>query len=338
MSQHHNSGHSNDSTSGNFVALVLILSLIAVVAVIYLSNLSPSQDSQEPVSTLISRRFTLTFTPTPVTPTATATFTPSATPTRTPTNVPSPTPTSPATATPSGALRVSSGERVFQGVCAACHGFNARGISGLGPSFVGNEFVNGRSNQDLLAFVSVGREVRDPANKSGVAMPARGGNPSLTDNDLLDVIYYIRSLNPDVQVVEDGQSSVEVVVAAPTEILETLVPREFTPLSLAGITSANADTSASTDVDPFFEEAKSNYLFSCSTCHGTDGSGGPMAAPLSESALLLNQNGIALLALIADPDPLLGFAHPYRGGYPELTDDQILAIIGYMYSLTGTQQ
>lgn len=339
MSHHNSSNQSSESTGGNFVALVLILTLVAIVAAIYVSNLPPSEGPDQPVSTLISRRFTLTFTPTPVTPTATATSTPTTTPTRTPTAVPSATPTSAASPTPSMAQRVSSGERTFQTVCSACHGFTAMGISGLGPSFIGNEFVNTRSNEELLAFVSVGREVRDPANKSGVAMPARGGNPTLTDNDILNVIAYIRSLNPDVQVVESGQGAAtpaEVVSAGPTEVKATLVPAQFTPLSLSGITSRN-DTAAVDQADKFFAAAESNYLFACSTCHGADGTGGPLAAPLSQSQLLLNQNGVALFNLIADPDPALGFPHPYRGGYPELTDEQILAIVGYLYQLNPGQ-
>jgi disulfide bond formation protein DsbB len=32
-------------------------------------------------------------------------------------------------------------------------------------------------------------------NTTGVAMPARGGTPPLTDSELVDVLAYLRSIN-----------------------------------------------------------------------------------------------------------------------------------------------
>lgn len=90
----------------------------------------------------------------------------------------------------------SEGERIFSSVCSACHGSNAEGVTGLGPALSNNAFVQANSDEDLVAFLIVGRAADDPANQSGIAMPARGGNPSLTDSDLLDVTAYLRTLQP----------------------------------------------------------------------------------------------------------------------------------------------
>jgi disulfide bond formation protein DsbB len=60
---------------------------------------------------------------------------------------------------------------------------------------VGSAFVNSRSDDQLLAFLQTGRPVTDPLNTTGVLMPPRGGQASLTDRDLLNVIAYLRSLN-----------------------------------------------------------------------------------------------------------------------------------------------
>ena len=79
--------------------------------------------------------------------------------------------------------------------CFACHGFDAKGIPGLGKTLVGSTFVNSESDEQLVAFLNKGRDVTDPLNTTGVLMPAKGGNPSLTDEDLMHVIAYIRSLN-----------------------------------------------------------------------------------------------------------------------------------------------
>ena len=57
-----------------------------------------------------------------------------------------------------------------------------------------SDFVKGLSDQELLAFIKKGRPTSDPANTTGVDMPPKGGNPSLTDQQILDIIAYIRSL------------------------------------------------------------------------------------------------------------------------------------------------
>ena len=90
---------------------------------------------------------------------------------------------------------VKAGRTIFLTVCAACHGAKATGIKGLGKPLIGSVFFNNRTNAELLKFVQTGRPITDPLNTSGVMMPPRGGRPSLTDNDLQNVIAYIRSLN-----------------------------------------------------------------------------------------------------------------------------------------------
>lgn len=103
-------------------------------------------------------------------------------------------PVIPATAAPDSAL-IAEGSRVFRTVCAGCHGPRATGIKGLGKPLVGSVFFNSLSDDDLLKFLQIGRPVNDPLNTTGVAMPARGGRPSLTNDDLRNVIVYLRSLN-----------------------------------------------------------------------------------------------------------------------------------------------
>jgi len=155
----------------------------------------------------------------------------------------------------SDAVRVINGERIVGTTCAACHGFNYDGISGLGPGFIDNEFVNGQSNQDLQAFIIAGRGI-GPDNKSGVMMPARGGNPSLSDADILDVVYFIRSLNPDVEVIPDGEAPTVTSEndfpalndADAADDSEPSEPVEFTPVDLNSLGGGGGDD-ADSDTD-----------------------------------------------------------------------------------------
>jgi disulfide bond formation protein DsbB len=88
----------------------------------------------------------------------------------------------------------AAGEATYQGTCSACHAPDAGGIDGLGPALANSEFVQSMSSEELVAFIAVGRDAGDPENKTGVGMPPRGGNPTLTDEDLLDVVAWLHTL------------------------------------------------------------------------------------------------------------------------------------------------
>jgi mono/diheme cytochrome c family protein len=78
--------------------------------------------------------------------------------------------------------------------CAGCHGMDAKGIAGLGKDMTTSDFIASQSDEQLLAFLKVGRPASDPLNTVGVDMPPKGGNPALSDAQLLDIIAYMRSL------------------------------------------------------------------------------------------------------------------------------------------------
>lgn len=90
--------------------------------------------------------------------------------------------------------QVAAGQKVFVGTCATCHGKDANGLPKLGKNLHNNEFVQGKSDQELIDFLKVGRPAADPLNTTHVAMPPRGGNPALTDTDLANVVAFVRSL------------------------------------------------------------------------------------------------------------------------------------------------
>lgn len=90
---------------------------------------------------------------------------------------------------------VAKGKTLFDSVCIACHGPGGEGITGLGKPFTTSEFLLTVSDQELLDFIKVGRPSTDPANTTGVDMPPKGGNPALTDEQLMDIIAYVRTLH-----------------------------------------------------------------------------------------------------------------------------------------------
>jgi disulfide bond formation protein DsbB len=88
------------------------------------------------------------------------------------------------------------GKELFLGTCASCHGPDAKGLPGLGKDLTTSAFVRQQTDVQLLEFIKKGRPATDPANTTGVDMPPKGGNPALTDQDLVDIIAFIRTFNP----------------------------------------------------------------------------------------------------------------------------------------------
>jgi disulfide bond formation protein DsbB len=98
------------------------------------------------------------------------------------------------TTAPTGGGVAASGEHLFEGTCQACHAEGGIGVEGLGKPLAGSDFVQGQSDAALIAFLKVGRSSANPDNTTGIDMPPKGGNPSLDDQDLADVVAYLRSL------------------------------------------------------------------------------------------------------------------------------------------------
>ncbi len=78
--------------------------------------------------------------------------------------------------------------------CAGCHGPDGKGIEGLGKDMTSSEFIASQTDEQLLAFIKTGRPATDSLNTTGVDMPGKGGNPALSDAQIMDIIAYIRSL------------------------------------------------------------------------------------------------------------------------------------------------
>jgi len=89
---------------------------------------------------------------------------------------------------------VEAGKSKFEMSCIGCHGVNGEGIRGLGSDLTSSPFSAGLSDAELATFIKVGRAPDDPANITGIDMPSKGGNLSLSDADLYDIVAYMRTI------------------------------------------------------------------------------------------------------------------------------------------------
>ena len=88
----------------------------------------------------------------------------------------------------------TAGGAKYASTCVSCHGPDAKGLPALGKDLTTSEFFKTTPDVDLVAFVTHGRPPSDPANTTGVDMPPKGGNPALTEQDLKDIVSYLRTL------------------------------------------------------------------------------------------------------------------------------------------------
>ena len=89
---------------------------------------------------------------------------------------------------------VQKGKAVFDRVCATCHGKDANGLPKLGKNLHDNAFTEGLSDAELVEFLKKGRTATHPLNETGVDMPPKGGDPSISDEDLVNVVAFLRTL------------------------------------------------------------------------------------------------------------------------------------------------
>lgn len=89
---------------------------------------------------------------------------------------------------------IASGNKIYHTSCVACHGQSGVGMPGNGKALARNDFVQSLNDDQLLAFVKQGRAPSDPKNTTGIQMPPKGGNPAISDDDILDIIAYLRTL------------------------------------------------------------------------------------------------------------------------------------------------
>jgi cytochrome c5 len=182
-----------------------------------------------------------------------------------------------------------SGQEVFDAVCTACHTSGALGA----PKF--------RNKADWAPRIGQGLDILTKHALEGIRqMPARGGNPDLSDTEVIRAIVYLAN-------------------AAGAKFKEPAAPTSAAPAA-AGTPAVTGATGPA--------RGKAVFETTCTACHGTGVAGAPKFGDKAAWAPRI-KTGIDSLYHSA----LHGKnAMPVRGGNASLSDADVKAAVDYMVS------
>lgn len=83
---------------------------------------------------------------------------------------------------------VAAGKAIYVQTCIACHGANGKGAIPGVADFTSDDGALAKTDEALIKSITEG--VQSPG--SPMAMPPKGGNPTLTEADIKAVLVYLR--------------------------------------------------------------------------------------------------------------------------------------------------
>ncbi len=198
-----------------------------------------------------------------------------------------------------GAQQIRDGKSVVEMACAACHATGAMNAPKIGDKAAWGK-LTGRTLESLTASAIKG--IRQ--------MPARGGNPDLTDVEVARAIVYMAN--------QGGANWKE--PAAPAAPAAAPATAASAPVAVASAAATSGGNEA---------KGKGVYDASCAACHAAGVAGAPKPGDKAAWAPRLKTGKDALYASVIKGKN----AMPPKGGNPSLTDDDIKAAVDYLMGL-----
>lgn len=215
----------------------------------------------------------------------------------------------------------ATGRRTYQAVCATCHGSWGEGVAKLGKPLRNSAFVQGASDGELAALITNGRAADDPANSSGMLMPARGSSELVTDETIPALVAYLRTMQDETAPARD----VSAWVVSPEDRQAAL---------------AAAEVSAAESGLDLNHPGRALFVNSCSSCHGPNGEGMEgLGKPFTTSDFIGAKTDKELMNFVKtgrpmwDADNTTGVDMPPKGGNPALGDDDLRLIVEYVRAI-----
>lgn len=230
-----------------------------------------------------------------------------------------------------------TGEQVFQAVCTACHAAGVAGAPKFGDKAAWEPFIQAGYDSML-----------DVALHGKGAMPAKGGNPALSDYEVARAVVYMAnesgaSFDEPAAPEQEGDAAQAAASSSPAPAASAAAPAApaaaSTPDASAASDSAATPAPASSDapasaaqtpapqssaaVNPAGEKL---YKSTCFACHGAGIAGAPKFGDKAAWAPYI-ETGIDAMVKVA----LQGKgAMPPKGGAANASEEDIRAAVEYM--------
>ncbi|CAM4204920.1 c-type cytochrome [Vreelandella rituensis] len=199
------------------------------------------------------------------------------------------------------------GAGIYNNVCMACHETGAAGapIRGVEEAWM---------DRKAQGFATL---LEHSINGIG-AMPPRGGNPNLSDEEMRAAVAYL--VEPVMDVPEESEAVEEVMAEEEATTDVTLVDEEGVEEAEVEPEAVHAEKDNGLDGELLYASS------GCNVCHDNGVAGAPILGDADAWAARLEKGSATLY-----DHAINGFnAMPAKGGNPNLADEEVQAIVDYM--------
>ncbi|MEE9310167.1 MAG: c-type cytochrome [Cocleimonas sp.] len=223
----------------------------------------------------------------------------------------------------SGSAKARSGEEVYNASCLACH---STGVA------------NAPKPDDKAAWEPRVATGLDALMKTAIdgkgAMPARGGNPAVTDEEIKAAILYMtKKAGFDLGAAKEAPAK---VMTETTKVIEKVMPAvaavipaaPSAPTPPVAPKAMEAEVAAAPAMD--LKKGKSVYDSACFACHQSGVAGSPkLGDKAAWVARIAAGNDVMYTTALKGKG-----AMPAKGGNMGLSDDDVKAAVDYMVSMS----
>lgn len=220
-----------------------------------------------------------------------------------------------------------TGEQVFQAVCTACHTAGVAGAPKVGDNAAWAPFI--KSGFDAMMNVAL-------HGKGG--MPAKGGNPTLSDFEVARAVVYMANKSggslpePAAPAEEGAKKEADAAPAAPAAAAPAAAPAAAAPAAAAPAPAAAAPAPAPAAAPAPQQAAAVNpageklYKSVCFACHATGVANAPKFGDKAAWEPYIKTGMDAMVKVAMQGKPPM----PPKGGAANASEDDIRAAVQYM--------
>ena len=223
-------------------------------------------------------------------------------------------------------VKAKSGDEVYKAVCSACHSVGLLGSPKFGDKAAWAPRI--AQGQDTLVSHAI----------NGIrSMPARGGNPALSDEEVGNAVAYMvakasgakadKAAMADKPVLDKIAATAPTAVEKPTDVAAAAAPTAAPTAAAAPVAAVEEEEKP----EPTNYAGPKVYALVCSACHAAGLAGAPKFGDVEAWAPRIAQGYDTLVSHAVNGIR----AMPAKGGNPNLSDAEVARAVAHMANKAG---